>query len=110
MLILLIDKFFIFVNISIAFFEKEVRKIEEGNLVGKISHYFGRKLVAVLELSCCLKVGDRIRVVGGRCTDFTQKINSMEIDHKKIPAAEAGEVIGIRVKEPVREGYRVYKL
>lgn len=82
---------------------------EEGKLVGKITHYFSKIEVAVIELSDTLKVGDTIRIVGGQ-TDFTQTIESMEIEHKKVEEAKAGDSIGLKVGQKVREGYKVYKL
>ena len=84
-------------------------EIEEGKLVGKITHYFGNIEVAVIELSDTLKVGDSIRVVGGE-TDFTQAVESMEVEHQKVETAKKGESIGLKVSEKVREGYKVYKL
>ena len=87
-----------------------MRKIKEEKLIGEISHYYKKISVAVLKLSCCLGIGDSIRIMGGRRTDFYQRVNSIEINHERIPVAEAGETIGIMVKEPVREGYRVYKV
>jgi putative protease len=83
--------------------DKKLKKI------GKISHYYGDIKVAVIELSGALKVGDSIRIVGGKDTDFTQPIESMEVDHKKIEKAKKGESIGLKVKKRVREGYQVYK-
>ena len=85
-------------------------EVEEGKLVGKVIHYFGNLGVAVIELSDTLKVGDEIRIVGGVETDFTQKVDSMEIEHKKMKKAKKGDMIGLKMKEKVREGYKVYKL
>jgi len=82
---------------------------EEGKLIGKISHYFGNIEVAVIELTSALKIGDVIRVVGGE-TDFTQTVKSMEVEHKKMKTAKKGESVGLKIKEKVREGYRVYKV
>lgn len=82
---------------------------EEGKLIGKIAHYFGGIGVAVIELEDTLKVGDTIRIVGGEI-DFTQAVGSMEIEHEKVEKAKAGESIGLRVDQKVREGYKVYKL
>jgi len=82
---------------------------EEGKLIGKITHYFGNIGVAVIELSDTLKVGDNIRIVGGE-TDFTQIIESMEVEHKKVEEAKKGDSIGVKVGQKVREGYKVYKL
>jgi len=82
---------------------------EEGKLIGKVTHYFGNIGVAVLELTDTLKVGDTIRIVGG-ATDFTQTVESMEIEHKKFQEAKAGDSAGLKVEQKVREGYKVYKL
>lgn len=82
---------------------------QEGKLVGKISHYFGNIGVAVIELSDTLKAGDTIKIVGGE-TDFTQAVDSMEVDHKKVDKAKKGEGVGLKVSEKVREGYKVFKI
>jgi len=82
---------------------------EEGKLIGKITHYFSKIGVAVIELSDTLKVGDTIRIVGG-ATDFTQQVESMEIEHEKVEVAKAGDSAGLKVNQKVREGYKVYKL
>ena len=84
-------------------------EIQEGKLIGKITHYFGKIGVAVIELSDTLKVGDTIRIAGG-ATDFTQNVDSMEVEHQKVQEAKKGESIGLKVNEKVREDYQVYKL
>ena len=83
--------------------------MEEGKLVGKITHYFSKIGVAVVELSDTLKVGDKIRIVG-KDVDFTQEVESMEIEHQKIQEAKAGEKVGLKVNQKVKEGCQVYKL
>lgn len=88
-----------------------VKKAEPaGKLIGKISHYFSHIGVAVVELSGTMSVGDNIRIVGGEDTDFNQIVSSMEEDRVKLEKATAGQGIGLKVKERVREGYKVYKL
>jgi len=82
---------------------------EEGKLIGRISHYFSKISVAVIELSDTLKVGDTIRIAGGE-TDFKQTVDSMEVEHKKIEKAKKGDSVGLKVSQKVREGYKVYKL
>jgi translation elongation factor EF-Tu-like GTPase len=82
---------------------------EEGKLIGKITHYFGNIGVAVIELSDTLKVGDNIRIVGGE-TDFTQAVESMEVEHQKVEEAKSGDSVGLKVDQKVRESYKVYKL
>ena len=82
---------------------------EEGKLIGKITHYFSNIGVAVIELSDVLNVGDTIRIVGGE-VDFTQNVDSMEIEHEKVEAAKRGDSVGLKVGEKVRDGYKVYKV
>jgi len=82
---------------------------EEGKLIGKVTHFFSHISVAVIELSEVLNVGDKIRIVGGD-TDFTQTVESMEIEHKKVESANPGDSAGMKVGQKVREGYKVYKL
>jgi putative protease len=82
---------------------------QEGQLIGKVSHYFGNIGVAVIDLTKTLKIGDTIRIAGGE-TDFTQQVESMEIDHKKVTAAKKGDSVGLKTNQKVREGYKVYKL
>ncbi len=81
---------------------------QEGKLIGKVSHYFSNIGVAVIELSDSLKVGDTIKIAGGD-TDFTQEVDSMEIEHQKVQEAKKGDSAGLKVQQKVREGYKVYK-
>jgi len=82
---------------------------EEGKLIGRVSHYFSKIGVAVIDLSDSLKVGDTIRITGGG-TDFTQAVESMQSEHQNIEEAKAGDSIGIKVNQKVREDYKVYKI
>ena len=82
---------------------------KEGKLIGKVTHFFSHISVAVIKLSDALNVGDTIRIVGGE-TDFTQTIDSMEIEHEKVQTAKAGDSVGMKVGQKVRDGYKVYKL
>ena len=83
---------------------------EEGKLIGKVTHYFSKIGVAVIELLGPLSIGDAVRIVGGEATDFEQTVDSMEMDHKEMKKAKKGDAIGTKVKEKVREGYKVYKI
>jgi putative protease len=84
--------------------------LEEGKLVGEVTHYFSKIEVAVIKLSAPLSIGDTIRIVGGENTDFSQTVESIEVEHEKIKKAKAGDEVGMKVKEKVREGYKVYKI
>lgn len=81
----------------------------EKRLIGKITHYFTKIGVAVIELSDEIKVGDKIRIEGAT-TSFEQVVDSMEIDNKKVQTATKGQSIGLKVKERVRPPDKVYKL
>ena len=85
-------------------------EVEEGKLIGRITHYFDKIEVGVIELTAPLAVGDTIRVVGGENTDFSQEVESMEVEHEKIKKAKKGDSVGLKIKEKVREGYKVYKV
>ena len=84
-------------------------KIEEGKLIGKVTHYFDHVGVAIVDLLETLNIGDTIRIIGGE-VDFTQEVESMEIDHEKIKTAKNGDSIGMKVSERVKDGYQVYKI
>jgi len=81
----------------------------EKKLVGKISHYFTKIGVGVIELSDELKVGDRISIEGAT-TNVQQTVDSMEIEHENVQSAGVGQSIGMKVEQRVREGDLVYKL
>lgn len=82
---------------------------EEKKLVGKVTHYYNKIGVAVVELEDELRLGDEISIEG-KTTNFRQKVESMQIEHKPVEIAKAGDSIGLKVIEKVREGDRVYKL
>jgi len=82
---------------------------EEKKLVGKVSHYFTKIGVAVIEVSGKFSVGDEISIEGAS-TNFKQKIKSMQIEHKNIKEAKKGDSIGMKVDDRVREGDKVYKI
>jgi len=82
---------------------------EELQEVGKVTHFFSKISVAVVELTAALSVGDRIRVQGPT-TDFEQTVDSMQIEHENVKTAKKGQSIGLKVKERVRENDTVYKV
>jgi putative protease len=77
--------------------------------MGEVSHYFTSIGVGVIELEGKLKEGDRI-AIRGHTTDFEQKVGSMEINRGKVKEAGPGKSIGLKMKERVREGDKVFKL
>ncbi len=77
--------------------------------IGKIAHYYDKISVAVLELTDNLAVGDTIRI-SGHGTEFTQTVSSMQVEHENIQEAKAGQAIGMKVDQPIKEGAEVYKV
>jgi len=82
---------------------------EELQEVGRVSHFFTKISVAVIELTATISVGDRIRIKGPT-TNVEQTVDSMEIEHEKVQRAGAGQSIGMKVKDRVRETDVVYKI
>jgi len=78
-------------------------------LVGRVTHYYGRIGVAAVRLTAPLKVGERIWIVG-RTTDLEQAVTSLELDHRPIGEGLPGQEVGLLVAERVREGDRVYRV
>ena len=75
--------------------------------VGKVAHYYTKIGVAVIELTDTLKAEQTIHIKGAT-TDFTQKVESMQIEHETVPEAKKGESIGMKVKDHVREHDQVF--
>ena len=78
-------------------------------IVGKVSDFFARPVVAGIELTAALKVGDKIHIKG-HTTDLEFVLASMQIDHGMVNSAASGDLIGIKVPERVRQGDTVYKV
>lgn len=77
--------------------------------IGKITHYYAKINVAIIELSGNIRIGDKIKIEGGK-TEFDQTITEMQVDHKTVTSAEAGDVVGIKVDQKIHEGALVSKL
>ena len=76
--------------------------------VGKVSHYFNKISVAVVEVDGTLKTGDQIKFTGSN--EFQQEVASMQVEHQSIAEAKKGDAIGLKVDQPVKEGDEVYKV
>ena len=77
--------------------------------VGVISHYYGKLSVGIIELTEALKVGDTVRIKGMH-DDFTQLVDSMQIEHAKIQEAKSGDAVGIIVQKKVHPNDKVYRV
>ena len=75
--------------------------------IGKVTHYYGGIGVAIIKFNREMKVGETIHFKGPH-TDFSQKIDSMQYDHKDIESAKKGQEVGIKAEQKVRESDEVY--
>jgi len=78
--------------------------------IGHITHYFSKIGVAVIEVTAgSLKVGETIHIKG-HTSDFSQAVESLQQENLPVPEVKKGVSAGMKVKEHVREGDRVYKV
>lgn len=77
--------------------------------VGKIFSYFNNIGVAAIKLTKGLKKGDTIHIKG-HTTDIKQKATSIQVDNKVVASGKKGDELGIKVKDRVRPGDKVYKV
>ncbi len=77
--------------------------------IGKVSDFFARPVVAAIELTAELKVGDKIKIKG-HTTELEFVVNSMQIHNQNVSVAKPGDAVGIQVSEKVRHGDKVFKV
>ena len=78
--------------------------------IGRISHYYSHLSVGIIELTDGeLNVGDVIHIKG-KHTDFTQNVDSLQVEHQNVSHADKGKSVGIKVKEKVREHDQVFRV
>ncbi len=78
-------------------------------IIGKVSDFFAHPVVAGIELTGGLKVGDTIHIKGST-TDMELTVSSMQIDNVNVTEAKARDSVGIKVTDRVRKGDTVYKV
>ena len=77
--------------------------------IGKVSDFFARPVVAGIEMSGSLKLGDKVHIKG-HTTDMEFIVNSMQINNANVTEAKAGDSVGIKVDDRVRRGDTVFKI
>lgn len=78
--------------------------------IGKVTHYYDKIDVAVVELVGKLSVGDTIKFMRGGEELFTQKVDSMQVEHESLETADSGQAIGLKTDQDVKDGAEVYKV
>jgi translation elongation factor EF-1alpha len=78
-------------------------------VIGTVSDFFAHPVVAAIELTAALNVGEKIRIKG-HTTDLELNVDSMQINNEPVQEAKSGDSIGVKVPERVRSGDTVYKI
>jgi len=78
-------------------------------LIGKVSDFFARPVVAGIDLTGTIKVGDTIRIVG-HTTDLTFTVDSMQVNNQNVTEGGPGDAVGIKLPDRARRGDSVYRV
>ena len=77
--------------------------------IGMVMDFFSRPVVAGIDLTAPLKVGDKVHIVG-HTTNLEFVVASMQVNNVNVTEAKAGDSVGIKLPDRVRKGDRVYKV
>lgn len=75
--------------------------------IGKVTHYYDKIGVAVVDLEDNLTVGATIKI-SGHDNEFTQTVSSIQIEHQELNAGKKGQTIGLKIDQPVKEGDQIF--
>jgi len=75
--------------------------------IGKVTHFYSRIGVAVVDLSSSLSVGDQVAFTGS--SNFSQTVSSIQVEHESILKAKKGDTVGLKVDQPVKPGDILHK-
>jgi translation initiation factor IF-2 len=76
-------------------------------VIGTVSDFFAKPMVAGIELAAPLKVGDTIHIKG-HTTDIVMTVQSMQIDNVNVTEAKTGDAVGIKLADRARKGDTVF--
>lgn len=85
-----------------------VKSMPTAKQIGKITHYYDKIGVAIIELLQELKAGDMIKIVNRDGSEFTQAVSSIQLEHQPIEKANKGQSVGVKVDQKVKENDLVY--
>lgn len=86
-------------------FSKKIPRTDKP--AGEVTHYYSNLGVAIVKFNQDMPAGKNLTFQGAT-TDFSQNLASMELDHKSVSMAPRGKEVGLKVKDKVREGDKVY--
>ncbi len=77
--------------------------------VGRVTHYYDKISVAVVDILGTLAVGDKVKI-SGHDNEFEQTIGSMQVEHENVETTKKGETVGLKVDQPVKKGDEIFKI
>jgi hypothetical protein len=79
--------------------------------IGVVTHYYSHLSVVAMQLEpgTTLRVGDVIHI-RGHTTDFTQKVESLEVNHASVTEVGPNDDFGLKVVEHAREHDTVFRV
>ncbi len=78
--------------------------------IGIVTDYFAKIGVAGIRLTDGeLRVGDRVRF-RGHTTDFTQVVESLQVEHQAVDRADRGSDVAVKAQERVRRHDQVFRV
>ena len=81
-----------------------------GERIGVVTHFYGEPSVAIVKLETgTLRIGDTIHFQG-HTTDFSQRVESLQVEHAPVDEVGPSDDFGIKVTQHVREHDVVYKV
>lgn len=81
-----------------------------GERIGVVTHFYGGPSVAIVKLETgTLRIGDTIHI-RGHTTDFSQRVDSLQVEHAPVETVGPQDDFGVRVDQHVREHDVVYKV
>lgn len=78
--------------------------------IGTVTHFYDKIGVAIINLDADLAVGEKIKFERGGEDLFEQNVDSIQIEHNTLESAKKGDVVGLKVSQPLKEGSEVYKV
>lgn len=78
-------------------------------LIGKVTHYYDKAMVIIVDLQKPIAVGDTLKIKRGD-EEFEQKVESMQINHEQVEKGKKGDELAIKVDQPTKEGAEIYKV
>jgi hypothetical protein len=90
---------------------RPAKPVSSEQRIGVVTHYYSHLSVVAMQLEpgASLRVGDVIHI-WGHTTDFTQRVESLEVNHAPVTDVGPKDDFGLKVVEHAREHDLVFKV